>query len=82
MRLLEIYITYEVIVLAYKLLVDWWKNYFQQFELRDGDCFRDDFWSDCDTDRERIEFSTEPRQAPKGKQCYGFSLMLSKDFLM
>ena len=27
-------------------------KYFQRFELRDGDCFRDDFWSDCDTDRE------------------------------
>jgi len=55
-------------------------KYFQRFELRDGDCFRDDFWSDCDTDRERVEFSTKPRQAPKGKQCYGYSLMLSKDF--
>ena len=55
-------------------------KYFQRFELRDGDCFRDDFWSDCDTDRERVEFSTEPRQAPKGKQCYGYSLKLSKDF--
>ena len=56
-------------------------KYYQRFELRDGDCFRDDFWSDCDTDRERVEFSTEPRQAPKGKQCYGYSLMLSKDFI-
>jgi hypothetical protein len=56
-------------------------KYFQRFELRDGDCFGDDFWSDCDTDRERVEFSTRPRQAPKGKQCYGYSLMLSKDFI-
>ena len=55
-------------------------KYYQRFELRDGDCFGDDSWSDCDTDRERVEFSTEPRQAPKGKQCYGYSLMLSKDF--
>ena len=45
-------------------------KYFQRFELRDGDCFGDDFWTDCDTDRERVEFSTRPRQAPKGKQCY------------
>jgi hypothetical protein len=56
-------------------------KYFQRFELRDGDCFGDDVWSDCDTDRERVEFSTRPRQAPKGKQCYGYSLMLSKDFI-
>ena len=56
-------------------------KYFQRFELRDGDCFGDDVWTDCDTDRERVEFSTRPRQAPKGKQCYGYSLMLSKDFI-
>ena len=35
-------------------------KYYQQFELRDGDCFGDDFWNDCDTDRERVEFSTRP----------------------
>ena len=56
-------------------------KYFQRFEVRDGDCFGDDGWSDCDTDRERVEFSTRPRQALKGKQCYGYSLMLSKDFI-
>jgi len=56
-------------------------KYFQRFELRDGDCFGDDGWSDCDTNRERVEFSTRPRQAPKGKQCYGYSLMLAKDFI-
>ena len=57
------------------------EKYFQRFELRDGDCFGDETWTDCDTDRERVEFSTRPRQAPKGKQCYGYSLMLSKDFI-
>ena len=56
-------------------------KYFQRFEVRDGDCFGDDGWSDCDTNRERVEFSTRPRQVPKGKQCYGYSLMLSKDFI-
>jgi len=56
-------------------------KYFQRFELRDGDCFGDNNWSDCDTNRERVEFSTRPRQTPKGKQCYGYSLMLSKDFI-
>ena len=54
--------------------------YYQQFELRDGDCFGDDFWNDCDTDRERVEFSTRPRQPITKNQCYGYSLMLSKDF--
>ena len=40
-------------------------KYYQRFELRDGDCFGDDSWSDCDTDRERVEFSTRPRQPLK-----------------
>lgn len=56
-------------------------KYFQRFELRDGDCFGDDVWSDCDNDRERVEFSAEPQQRPKKTQCYGYSLMLSKDFI-
>ena len=55
-------------------------KYYQQFELRDGDCFGDEGWSDCDTDRERVEFSTRPRQPITKNQCYGYSLMLSKDF--
>ena len=35
-------------------------KYFQRFELRDGDCFGDDSWSECDTEigrascRERV----------------------------
>jgi hypothetical protein len=58
-------------------------KYFQQFELRDGDCFGDDDggWSDCDSDRERVEFSTRPRQPITKNQCYGYSLMLSEDFI-
>jgi hypothetical protein len=56
-------------------------KYFQRFEVRDGDCFGDDSWSDCDTNRERVEFSTRPRQPIKKNQCYGYSLMLSKDFI-
>ena len=42
-------------------------KYYQRFEVRDGDCFGDDNWSDCDTDRERVEFSTRPRQPAKKK---------------
>jgi len=56
-------------------------KYFQRFELRDGDCFGDDNWSDCENNRERVEFSAEPQQRPVKKQCYGYSLMLSKEFI-
>ena len=56
-------------------------KYFQRFEVRDGDCFGDDSWNDCENDRERVEFSAEPEQRPKKNQCYGYSLMLSKDFI-
>jgi hypothetical protein len=56
-------------------------KYFQRFELRDGDCFGDDNWSDCENNRERVEFSAEPQQRPVKKQCYGYSLMLSEDFV-
>jgi len=40
-------------------------KYFQRFELRDGDCFKDDGvdgWNDCDNNRERVELSAKPRQ--------------------
>ena len=55
-------------------------DYFQKFELRDGDCFGDDNWSDCDNDRQRIELSSEPNQTVSGKQCYGYSIKLSNSF--
>ena len=55
---------------------------YQRFELRDGDCFysKGSSWNDCKSDRERFEFSSKPRQKPKGKQCYGYSIKLDKDF--
>ena len=56
-------------------------KYYQRFELRDGDCFNNDSWNDCKNNRERVEFSAKPRQYPKNKKCYGYSLMLSKDFI-
>ena len=37
-------------------------------------------WSDCDNDRQRIEFSSEPNQPISGKQCYGYSIKLSNNF--
>ncbi len=55
-------------------------NYYQKFELRSGDCFGDENWSDCDNDRQRIELSSEPNQPVSGKQCYGYSIKLSNDF--
>ena len=55
-------------------------NYYQRFELRNGDCFGDENWSDCDNDRQRIELSSEPNQAIYGKQCYGYSVKLSNSF--
>jgi hypothetical protein len=59
-------------------------KYFQRFELRDGDCFKDDGvdgWNDCENNRERVELSARPVQPPKKIQCYGYSLMLSEDFI-
>ena len=55
-------------------------NYYQKFELRNGDCFSDENWNDCDNDRQRIEFSSEPSQPISGKQCYGYSIKLSNNF--
>ena len=55
-------------------------NYYQKFELRYGDCFGDESWNDCDNDRQRIEFSSEPNQPIFGKQCYGYSIKLSNNF--
>lgn len=57
-------------------------NFYQRFEVRDGDCFPapDGGWNDCETDRERFEFSSRPRQKIKAMQCYGFSLKLDTEF--
>jgi hypothetical protein len=56
-------------------------SFYQRFELRDGDCFNDENWNDCDTDRERIELSSQPRQKPEDIQCFAYSIMLDKDFI-
>ena len=56
-------------------------KYYQRFEVRDGDCFSNDSWNDCNKNRERVEFSAKPREYPKNTKCYGYSLMLSKDFI-
>ena len=56
---------------------------FQRFELREGDCFPNPNggWNDCKMDRERFEFASRPEQNPSGKECYGYSLKLDKDFV-
>ena len=53
---------------------------YQRFEVADGDCFGTDDWNDCETDRERVEFSATPMQKPSGKQCFAFSIMLDESF--
>ena len=55
-------------------------DYYQRFELRNGDCFSDENWNDCDNDRQRIELSSRPNQSVTGQHCYGYSLKLSDDF--
>ena len=55
-------------------------DYYQKFELRDGDCFGDESWNDCDNDRQRIELSSRPNQTVSVKQCYGYRIKLPNDF--
>ena len=56
-------------------------SFYQRFELRDGDCFGDEDWNDCDNNRERIELSSEPKQKPEDVQCFAYSIMLDKAFI-
>ena len=53
---------------------------YQRFEVADGDCFGDDDWNDCETDRERVEFAATPMLKPTGNQCFAFSIMLDDSF--
>ena len=55
-------------------------NFYQKFELRDGDCFGSDGWNDCEKNRERVELSSKPQQKPEGIQCFAYSIKLDKDF--
>ena len=56
-------------------------SFYQRFELRNGDCFGNEDWNDCDNNRERIELSSRPRQKPEDIQCFAYSIMLDKAFL-
>ena len=56
-------------------------DFYQKFELREGDCWGDEDWNDCENNRERFELSSRPRQKPENIQCYAYSLMLDKNFI-
>ena len=53
---------------------------YQRFEVADGDCFTSGDWNDCETDRERVEFTATPMQKPTGNQCFAYSIMLDDSF--
>ncbi|MFD1383099.1 heparin lyase I family protein [Rhodanobacter aciditrophus] len=48
-----------------------------RFEVRDGDCARNDVWSDCDNDRQRHEFTTK---GTSGDVWFNWSLYIPEDF--
>ena len=56
-------------------------EFYQKFELRNGDCYADDVWDDCKNDRERVEFSSRPHQKVEGVQCFGYSIKLDINFV-
>lgn len=56
-------------------------EHYQRFELRNGDCFGNEGWNDCENDRERVEFSSYPRQQPTGQECFAYSIMLDDNFV-
>lgn len=53
---------------------------YQRIELRNGDCFPTNDWNDCKNDRNRVEFSSRPKQAARGNHCYSVSLKLDPSF--
>jgi hypothetical protein len=56
----------------------------QRFEIRHGDCGKSSGWSDCKTDRGRIERKEKPKNKmvkPNGTVWYGYSIYIPKDFV-
>jgi hypothetical protein len=53
---------------------------FQKFELRDGDCGRDDNWNDCEQDRIRTEVALTQHWSYKNDVWIGFSLFIPRNF--
>ncbi|WP_298909737.1 heparin lyase I family protein [uncultured Aliiroseovarius sp.] len=55
----------------------------QRFELRHGDCGGNKYWSDCTSDRQRIERKEDPKdriQKVNSQTWYGWSFYLNPDF--
>jgi hypothetical protein len=52
----------------------------QRFEVRPGDCWRNDGWDDCANNRERSEFSIKKRWRYGKTMWIGFSVYLPADF--
>jgi hypothetical protein len=52
----------------------------ERFEVRGGDCARDQAWSDCDNDRERSELSGPKNNHAGTEAWYGWSLYLPLDY--
>ncbi len=52
----------------------------QRFEVRPGDCYRNEGWNDCTTDRERSEIRLKKSWRYGTVQWIGFSVFLPPDF--
>jgi len=56
----------------------------QRFEIRHGDCGQSSGWSDCQTDRGRVEMKERPKNSmskPGKGVWYGYSLLIPSDFV-
>lgn len=54
----------------------------ERFEVRPGDCSRNESWSDCDNDRERSELSEAAKATGPGSEWwYGWSLYVPADYV-
>jgi len=53
----------------------------ERFEVRSGDCYFNDGWSDCERDRERSELSEQGERSPRGTSAwYGWSFYVPEDW--
>ena len=52
------------------------------FEVRPGDCAKDQGWDDCKNDRERSELSENKKRARSGSEYwYGWSIYFPEDYI-
>lgn len=52
----------------------------KRFELRSGDCGKDENWNDCETDRSRIEFISKNKMQMGDERWFAWSIYLDKSF--